>query len=136
MMRRVLLDTSALYASLDADDPNHTRARGFLTDEPTVYLVPDTVFSEAMTLIKLDLGLTLAIATGKSILAGSPFRLHRLSPEEFQDTWQVFSRYTDKGWSWTDCSILALARRLRVGEVFAFDHHFDQMTALHLTRVP
>jgi predicted nucleic acid-binding protein len=134
--RRVLLDTSALYASLDADDPNHGRARRYLAGTPAVYVVPETVFSEAMTLIKLHLSIGLAVETGRAILAGSPFRLHRLSADEFQETWRVFSRYTDKAWSYTDCSILALAQRLRIDEVFAFDRHFEQMAALDLRRVP
>lgn len=99
-------------------------------------MVPETVFSEVLTLVKLHLGVRLAIETGKAVLAGSPFRLHRLSAEEFQETWAIFARYTDKAWSYTDCSILALARGLRIEQVLAFDHHFDQMASLKLRRVP
>lgn len=39
-----------------------------------------------------------------------------------------------KDWSYVDCSMLALARRLEVNVVFAFDRHFDQMLAM--TRLP
>jgi len=132
----VLLDTSALFAALDADDPNHRRARAFLDDTPAVYVVPETVFSEAMTLIKLHLGVALAVETGRAVLAGGPFRLHRLDPDDATETWSIFCRYADKEWSFTDCSVLALSRRMKLDRVFAFDHHFDQMASLGLRRVP
>ena len=44
------------------------------------------------------------------------------------------THYTDKQWSYVDCSILAVARRLQIAQVFGFDRHFDQMA--DLTRVP
>ncbi|MGH2458110.1 MAG: type II toxin-antitoxin system VapC family toxin [Chloroflexota bacterium] len=132
----VLLDTSALFASLDRDDPNHLAARRFLEATSVAYLVTETVFREAMTLIKLHLGVAHALRTGQALLAGDPFHSHRLSAEELSDTWQVFSHFTDKEWSYTDCSIRAVARRANAERVFAFDRHFDQMAPLGLQRVP
>lgn len=136
MRRVILLDTSALFASLDRRDPNYFQARVFLRKQRVIYLVPDTVFNEAMTLIKVRLGSELARSTGEQILAGAPIRLYRLTPEDANETWRIFCRYTDKDWSYTDCSILALSRRLDIQEVFAFDHHFDQMAPLGLLRLP
>ena len=136
-MPAVLLDTSGLYASLDHDDPNHGRARRFLEESPSLTLiVADTIFSEAMTLIKLRLGVTLATRAGAAIRAGSPFRIHRLLPDEAEEAWQIFSHYTDKSWSYADCSVLAVARSRKVSQVFGFDRHFDQMSSLGLLRVP
>ena len=39
-------------------------------------------------------------------------------------------RYHDKEWSYTDCGILAVAQLLDIGEVFAYDRHFDQMPGI------
>ncbi len=135
-MQLILLDTSALFASLDADDRNHGAARAYLAAQSATYVVTDTVFSEAMTLIKRHLGVALAIRTGEALLAGAPVRLHRLSSEEARDTWKVFRQYADKAWSYTDCSLLAVARRMGIGEVLAFGRHFDQMATLGVRRVP
>lgn len=49
-------------------------------------------------------------------------------------TWEIFSHYTDKNWSYVDCSLLAAARRLRIAEIFTFDQYFDQMP--EVKRVP
>jgi predicted nucleic acid-binding protein len=133
----VLVDTSGLYASLDANDVNHRRAKAFLDAAgSTALVVIDTIFSESMTLIKLRLGVTLATRAGLAIRAGAPFRSHRLSVDESEETWRIFSRYDDKPWSYADCSVLAAAGSLRINQVFAFDHHFDQMRSLGLTPVP
>jgi predicted nucleic acid-binding protein len=136
MPRLVLADTSGLFASLDADDPHHLQARSFLAGRSATYIVADTIFAETMTLVKIPLGASLAINLGREILAGAPFRFHRLTDDEQAETWSIFSRSTDKEWSFADCSLLALARRLNVDEVFAFDHHFDQMSDLGLRRRP
>jgi uncharacterized protein len=135
-MQQILLDTSAIYAIIDATDKNHSAAQIFLRHTPRLYFVPDTVFSEALTLIKVRLGVTFAIKAGELIQIGTPFRLHRLTPQEVSATWRIFSRYIDKEWSYTDCSILAVSRELGVASVFAFDQHFDQMSSLGLQRVP
>lgn len=43
-------------------------------------------------------------------------------------TWEAFQRYADEEWSYTDCAILVLARRLEVP--FAFDRHFEEMPGI------
>jgi predicted nucleic acid-binding protein len=136
-MSAVLLDTSALYASLAHDDPNHHRARQFFEEFASVtFVVADTIFSEAMTLVKLRLGAVLATRAGAAMRSGEPFRIHQLLPEEVEETWRIFSKYTDKSWSYADCSVLALAHARKVGHVFAFDRHYDQMSSLGLLRIP
>ncbi len=96
MPRLVLADTSGLFASLDADDPHHLQARSFLAGRSATYIVADTIFAETMTLVKIPLGASLAINLGREILAGAPFRFHRLTDDEQAETWSIFSRSTDK----------------------------------------
>ncbi len=107
-----------------------------MTGAVVTYVVVDTIFSEAMTLIKARLGAKLAVAAGEAILAGPPFRLQRLSDQQAALAWRYFARYTDKAWSYVDCSLLAIARASGLSQVFSFDHHFDQMSALGVRRVP
>ena len=132
----ILLDTSAVFASLDVDDPNYFAARAFFRRSKGSFLVADTVFSEALTLIKQRLGVKKAIEMGVAFHGGEPFAFYRLTDEDAELTWRIFTRYTDKEWSSVDCSLLALSRRLGIEQVFAFDHHFDQMAQLGLERVP
>ena len=44
------------------------------------------------------------------------------------EAWTVFERFNaDKRWSFTDCTPYVVMHRLGITEVFAFDHHFEQM---------
>ncbi|TET54416.1 MAG: PIN domain-containing protein [Anaerolineales bacterium] len=136
MSRRVLVDSGALLAMADPRDAHYAAAREFLKDQQAAYVVPDTVFCEAMTLIKSRLGAAAAVSVGSRVQESTLFQVQYLRPDDHDATWRVFARYTDKGWSYVDCSILALAQVRGIGEVFAFDQHYDQMAGLGLTRVP
>lgn len=135
-MSAVLLDTSAVFAIVDLSDSSHLEARQYLDHHPTTYVVPHTVFSETVTLVKVRLGPDAAVEVGTALVSGDPFRIHYLTIEEVSESWGIFCRFADKEWSYTDCSLLALGRQLGLGEVFSFDHHFDQMAGLGLRRVP
>ncbi len=134
---RLIVDTSALFALVAKDDPNHPLAKetllGFRNAE---YILLDLVWVEAVTLIKRALGSKLAIEVGKGLLSGPPFVFYSVKGEDFDGAWELFQRFSDQAWSFVDCAILHVARQLGVREVFAFDHHFDQMSDLGIRRVP
>lgn len=134
-MKQFLVDSGALLAMIDAEDEHHAAAAPFARANATaIFYLPDTVFAETMVLSKARLGAKPAVELGNRIMESPHFLVVYLTAEDRRITWDIFSRYTDKDWSYVDCSILAVARRLQVSEVFAFDHHFDQMA--ELTRVP
>ena len=134
-IQHCLVDSGALLAMCDAEDQHHTAAAAFVRSNiASTFYVPDTVFVETMVLVKARLGARSAVDLGNQIMQNPRFVIVFLTTEDRQMTWNIFSRYTDKQWSYVDCSILAVARRLQIAQVFAFDHHFDQMA--ELTRVP
>ena len=51
-----------------------------------------------------------------------------VSEELASEAWSVFEKFNvDKQWSFTDCVSYVVMRRLGMVDVFAFDHHFNQM---------
>ena len=46
--------------------------------------------------------------------------------------WQVFRRFSDKEWSFTDCTSKVVMDRLGITTAFTFDHHFRQFGAVTL----
>lgn len=134
-MAALIIDSGALLAMIDRHDAHHVAAATFIREYPVAsFLVPDPIFAETMTLVKARLGSQPAIALGMGLMQSNRFTLLPCTDMDRQETWAIFSRYSDKDWSYADCSVLATARRLEVTEVFAFDHHFDQMAELR--RVP
>ncbi len=132
-MKRVLVDTSAIYALMARRDRNHQRARAFLSaaiGAGTRFVLADVVFAETMTLIRAHHGAAMAIRIGRDLRSSALYQWQALGAEDERATWAIFQQYDDKAWSYTDCALLALGRRLGLPEVFAFDAHFDQMPGM------
>lgn len=128
-MRRILLDTNAIYAFTISEDPLHTTAADFLRAEVragTRFILTDWVFLEAVTLLKVRRGARAAIATGTRLRSATFYEWMPFQSEDEVQAWAIFQRYADKDWSYVDCGLLTLAVRLKV-PVFTFDHHFEQM---------
>lgn len=135
-MKSLLLDTSAAYALVNVRDKNHARAGNFLADwlrGSQAVLVTDSVFSEAMTLIKACMGAAKAVEAGRTLRNAALYHWTPLTPDDEAQAWALFQKYTDKEWSFVDCGLWVVAQRLGV-PVFAFDHHFEQIPQVE--RVP
>jgi len=128
-MTLIIADTSGLYALVDRKDRNHVRAAAFLKEtQPTPrLLISNHIFDETMTLTKARLGPHVAIQLGLRLRNSRFVEMVIFSAAEEMATWRIFSRYHDKGWSYTDCACLALAQARGLHEAFTFDHHFTQM---------
>ena len=51
-----------------------------------------------------------------------------INPDLAKQAWIVFEQYnSDKLWSFTDCTSYVVMKESDITEVFAFDHHFEQM---------
>jgi predicted nucleic acid-binding protein len=128
-MSTLLIDTSALHALNYSRDNNHLQAVDYFKSlagrvKP---ILSEWVFVETMNLTKARLGPSYAIAFGRQLKASKVFYPLILIDSDKRLTWEIFEKYTDKQWSYTDCSLFAVAQRLGVRRVFTFDHHFQQM---------
>ena len=134
-MTQFLIDSGAFLALLDTRDKYHPAAASFIqTHQGALFYLPELIFSETLTLIKSRLGPKPAIKLGESIQQSNQFQIVLITEMDRQLTWEIFRQFDDKGWSFADCSILAVARRLQLFKVFSFDYHITQMSELN--RVP
>ena len=53
-------------------------------------------------------------------------RLEWVTAEDVGRAWEVFQRYHDIEWSYTDCVSLAVMDRMEIQQAIAFDKHFRQ----------
>ena len=49
-----------------------------------------------------------------------------LDLEVIETAWDIFQKYADKEWSFTDCTSKVVMERLQISKAFAFDQHFRQ----------
>ncbi len=128
-MAQIIADTSGFYALVDRNDPHHAAAAAFLKSlqTPGTLLVSNHIFDEAMTLTKARLGVHTARQLGMRLRNSRLIEMVVVDGGEEAAAWRLFSNYSDKEWSYTDCICLALAQNRGINQAFSFDHHFAQM---------
>ena len=57
-------------------------------------------------------------------------QVHHLTDGDIHAAWEVFRKFEDKDWSFTDCASYAVMNRLGINTAFAFDHHFKQFGSI------
>ena len=128
--REILIDTGAIFAFVTRSDRNHPAAWSFVErwlNRGGVFVLIDAVFAETMTLLKVRLGAATSIRVGRELRGNPAYAWTALGPDGERDTWEIFRKYRDKDWSYTDCGLLAVSRRTGIRGIFAFDRHFSQM---------
>jgi len=134
-MPEVVADTSALIAFFIRTQKHHNVARRYMEAHPnTRWVILKSVFDEVVTWSRVKVSPRDAIVIGRVLREEHRYR--NLSDDDDAATWEAFCRYDDKASSYTDCSILVMAKRLGIMDVFAFDGHIRQMAGLGIVSVP
>ncbi|MGH7826776.1 MAG: type II toxin-antitoxin system VapC family toxin [Candidatus Binatia bacterium] len=125
---RVFLDTGAFLALSDEDDRYHAPAKSTYTEllqSKAQFLTSNFVLSETCTLIRLRVSHPAAVEFMER-LDETGIKVHRVSEAMEQNAKAIFVRYSDKDFSFVDCTSFALIDHHRLDHAFAFDSHFRQ----------
>ena len=126
----ILVDTGAFFALAVPNDPDHPRARDWITANADSLLVTtDYVLDELLTLLKVRQEYQRAERVAAWILDGRLASLEYVTHDDIGAAWDVFRSFKDKEWSFTDCVSYVVMERLQVDTAFAFDDHFRQFGA-------
>ena len=114
-------------------DLNHDAAtrlvRSIVGGQMGTAYTTDYVFDEAVTVALARTGRSdLATALGRLILGqGTPpfMELVNIDDDAFTRAWALFTRYAQRGLSFTDCASLAAMEDLRIDRIASFDTDFD-----------
>lgn len=133
--KKIIVDTSALIAFFIQSETHHQKAQQYCSQNPShSWIILESVFDETLTWFRSKVSSRASIQVGQILREDHHYI--NLSDDDDWATWNTFCQYDDKKWSYTDCSILVMAHRLQVGEVFAFDAHIRQMAGLGIICVP
>ncbi|MSP63614.1 MAG: PIN domain-containing protein [Myxococcales bacterium] len=126
-MKAVFIDTGAFVALVDRDDERHGRAKRLLKDlaRKGRPLVTSTyIVDETLTLLRLRVGHAVAVGFGERLLSARWCRVLEVDAPVRAAAWELFVRYDDQVFSFTDCTSFALMQSMELGEAFAFDGDF------------
>lgn len=131
MPKRIFIDTSAFLALGDESDRYHDKAVRFRDQEllPQNYELITTsyILDETLTLIRNRLGIPTSIDFSKKIRQSQIVRVLSVSKETEEKALDLFERYDDKTFSFTDCVSFVVMQGMGIPAAFAFDQHFEQM---------
>jgi len=132
----VFVDTGAWLALYDKKDHNHQTAKETATrlkDGKIPLITTDYVFDEAVTIIRMRVGHKEAVTFGNSLLKSRVVKVVEIGDDLKKEAWNIFVRYKDHRFSYTDCTSFAVLFRMKVDRVFGYDKHFESM---HFTLFP
>ena len=127
MKKKIFVDTSAWYNLVDKDSQNHKTAVQFLTDTTVPFITSDYILDETLTLIRSCLSHKAAITFWEHLINSHWATIIELSIQDKERAGAIFRKYSDKNFSFTDCTSFALMEHLDIKEAFSFDKHFRQI---------
>jgi predicted nucleic acid-binding protein len=130
----VFVDTGAWFAYFVRRDPDHSLARKWISNNDSQLITSDYILDELFTLLKLRESYAVAVAAGKILTEEKICKIIKITPDDFARAWNVFVQFSDKGWSFTDCTSKVIMERLNISTAFSFDEHFEQFGSV--IRVP
>lgn len=135
-MRQIFVDTSFWYAHAFAGDLHHKEAVDFLCRVPAPLLTSNYIFDELVTILRCDFGYQVAAEYGKRLKESRICTLVRLLPADEEKAWELFLKYSDQDFSFTDCTSFAFMQRLKIKEAAAFDANFEIAGFVRLPFIP
>jgi uncharacterized protein len=124
------LSIGAWFASVIEDDVDHRAAREWFEKNIEELFVTDYIIDETLTLLRSRGAITKSSELGKLFFDTDEVLAHYLSESEIRETWNVFKQYSDKGWSFADCSSKFICEKFEIKDAVSFDKHFEQFGSL------
>jgi len=132
-MSGVFVDSWAWYALADERDEQHEIAQ--LASEEIIkrevtLVATNFVLDEATTLIRYKLGHAAAVTfrqTIRQLVDDKLLTIVYITEAHEAPAGEIFDRYNDQDFSFTDCASFVVMRELGITEVFTCDKHFSTM---------
>ena len=127
---RLFGDSSAWLAFFDRRQPEHAtvqRAVSVFSRQSQAIYVTDYVIDETLTLLMARVNHATAVSCGDWLLRSPLVKVVRIDVDTWDQAWEIFRRYDDKKFSFTDCTSFVVMQEHKLIDAFTFDHHFEQM---------
>lgn len=129
-MMKIFTDTGAWIALADANDRYHNIAKkvyALIRKKNIPVVITDYIFDETVTWLHYKIGHDTACIWGNKILNSRMVETVKVSDEHINPAWELFQKYDDQKFSFTDCISFTVTKLLGINTVFAYDSHFSTM---------
>jgi predicted nucleic acid-binding protein len=126
----IFVDTGAWFALAVPTHVDHLAAKQFIESNRDPLFTTDYVVDELLTLFRIRRQTQRANRWLDEVYGADAFSLVRVTAADFGRATDIYRSFTDKLWSFTDCTSFAVMERLSATKAFAFDEHFRQFGSI------
>lgn len=126
---QVFVDTGAWKALYDKDDALHDLAVQTslnLKAQKAAFVTSNFICDETITLLRVKTGHEPATKFGDNLWGSRIINIVHVAREIENQAWEIFKKYSDKSFSFTDCTSFVVMQQLEITQAFTFDSHFRQ----------
>ncbi|EKD42485.1 MAG: nucleic acid-binding protein contains PIN protein [uncultured bacterium] len=121
------IDSSALFAWMDASSREGKKIESLLGPMDHSLITTNLVFAETISLITKRVSKLAGVQAGQSIFASKLVHLSYLDLKTQQEAWKMYVKYKDKDFDFIDATSFVFCQQNKIKEVLTLDHHFTQM---------
>ncbi len=121
------MDTSAWIALFVKNDKFHQRASRIfksIQEARSNLYTSDYVIDETVTTIRMNSNFYQSLVAMQAIVESQMTSIIYVGPDHFIKSTQLYQKYKDQPFSFTDVSSFVLCQHIRIKKVFSFDEHF------------
>ncbi|MBI2583609.1 MAG: type II toxin-antitoxin system VapC family toxin [Candidatus Aenigmarchaeota archaeon] len=131
----IFLDTSFIVGYKIENDEHHENAKEAMKRiSEGIYgrpVISDYIFDEAVTVIfGKSKKLLLGIETGEQLR--NSVEILKIDDFLFEETWEIFKRQKNTNFSFTDCTILSLMKKMKIINLATFDEKFKEIKEINV----
>ena len=126
-MEKVFVDTSGWVALFVENDQNHKKAVSILEEiknEKWPIYTSDYCIDETITAILARGSHKQSVLAGEALFTSKIIKIIHVCPDYLKGSWELYQKYKDKCFSFTDVASFAIMKDLNIKKAFAFDREF------------
>ena len=129
MKTPLFIDTGYFLALLNKKDKNHNIAKNNINKlKESKIIISDFILFETITFFNSSLkNHNLAVTLLNFINSKDNIEIIEVNHQIKSNALSIFLKYSDKDFSFTDCTSFAIMEELNIVDAFSFDIHFKQM---------
>jgi hypothetical protein len=125
-MRTVFADSHFYIAFLNPSDQHYQAAQAMAAEAGRGIVTTDFVLIEILDGLSAPPLRARAVAFVRALKKSRSTRVIAATPELFEKALELYERWLDKGWSFTDCASFVVMRDEGIMEALTGDFHFEQ----------
>ncbi|MDI6758798.1 MAG: PIN domain-containing protein [Candidatus Omnitrophota bacterium] len=128
-MEKAFVDTSGWVALFVGNDKYHKKAVSIfeeIKNSKALIYTSDYVVDETITTILARSSHKQSVLAGEALFTSKIIKIIHICPNYLQAAWELYQKYEDKMFSFTDVTSFAIIKDLNIGKAFAFDREFIQ----------